>query len=123
MSEKSELTCIVCPSGCRISVETEGGKVISVAGNKCRRGDSYARTEAVDPRRSLTTTVRITGAKYPVLPVKSAAAVPKAMIFEIMDECSSANAAAPVKIGDIIIKNVLGTGIDIVASANMDKDN
>lgn len=117
--EKRELTCVACPLGCSITVTfDEDGSVSEVTGNTCKRGDAYARTECTSPTRMLTTTVRVEGGKAAVVPVKSANPIPKGMMMECMTVINKAVAAAPVKIGDIIIKDILNTGVDIVATNN-----
>ena len=115
---KKELTCVACPLGCPIVVEVEGSEVISVTGNTCKRGDTYARTEIVNPTRSLTTSVKVNGGVHPVVPVKSNKPVPKDMLFDCMKEINSVCVEAPVKIGQVIIENILGTGANIVATNN-----
>lgn len=115
---KKELTCVACPLGCPIVVELEGSEVISVTGNTCKRGDAYARTEIVNPTRSLTTSVKVNGGVHPVVPVKSNKPVPKDMLFECMKVINSVSVDAPVKLGQVIIENILDTGADIVATNN-----
>ncbi len=113
---KKNLTCVACPLGCLITVETEGDEIISVTGNTCKRGDAYARTELTNPTRSITSTVKVCGGKLPVVPVKSNKPVPKGLIFECMKEINSVCVKAPVEIGQVVIENILGTGVDIVAT-------
>ncbi|MBR1810523.1 MAG: DUF1667 domain-containing protein [Clostridia bacterium] len=116
---QKNLICIACPRGCYITVDlNDSGEVVSVTGNTCKRGDTYARTEMTNPTRSLTSTVKVEGGAHPVVPVKSAAPVPKGMLFECMKEINRATIKAPVKIGDKVIENILGTGVDIVATNN-----
>ena len=113
---KKNLICVSCPLGCPIEVEIENGEVISVTGNTCKRGDAYARTEITNPMRSLTTSVKVIGGVHPVVSVKSAGPVPKDKMFDCMKIINSASVNAPVKIGDVIIENILGLGVDIVAT-------
>ncbi len=113
---KRELTCVACPLGCSLSVEFEGNEIISVTGNTCKRGDAYARTEIINPTRSLTSSVKVNGGILPVVPVKSSIPVPKSMLFDCMKVINSVQVDAPVKIGQVIIENILGTGADIVAT-------
>lgn len=115
---KRELTCVACPLGCSITVEYEGTEVTSVTGNTCKRGDAYARTEVVNPTRSLATTVKVNGGIHPVVPVKSNSAVPKTMLFDCMKVINATSVDAPVTLGQVIIKDILGTGADIVATNN-----
>ena len=103
--------------GCPVTVEiADNGEIISVTGNTCKRGDAYARTECTNPVRSLATTVRVNGGIYNVVPCKSAGALPKDKIMDCMKIINKASAEAPVKLGDILIKDILGTGIDIIAT-------
>lgn len=117
--EKRELTCVACPLGCSITVTLdEAGNVLEVTGNTCKRGDAYARTECTSPTRMLTTTVKVEGGKAPVVPVKSANPIPKGMMMDCMEVINKAVIKAPVKIGDVAVKDILGTGVDIVATNN-----
>lgn len=113
---KRELTCVACPLGCTVTVEYNDSEVISVTGNTCKRGEAYAKTEITNPTRSLTSTVKVNGGILPVVPVKSDKPVPKDKMFECMRIINSACVDAPVKIGQVIIENILDTGADIVAT-------
>lgn len=113
---KKEMTCIACPLGCALTVEYEGTEVFSVTGNTCKRGDAYARTEIVNPTRSLTSSVKVLNGIHPVVPVKSAAPIPKTLMFDAMREINQATVEAPVSIGQVIIENILNTGVNIVAT-------
>ena len=115
---KRSVICVSCPRGCPVDVEIENGEIISVTGNTCKRGDEYARAEVTHPVRSLTTTVKVEGGVHPVVPVKSSAPVPKEKMFDCMQAINSATAKAPVKIGDVVIENILGLGVNIVATNN-----
>lgn len=112
----AEVTCIVCPMGCRIEVKTGDGK-ISVTGQGCRRGEVYAQTEMTAPKRMITGVVSVKGRRE-MLPVKSAAAIPKDKIFVAMDEIRTIQVHAPVRIGQIIMENLAGTGVMLVATKN-----
>lgn len=113
------MNCIMCPMGCEMTVTMENGKFISVTGNTCPRGAKYAETEVTDPRRMLTTTVRIAGGFLPLLPVVSADVLPKGKIAECVEYLRNVVVQAPVKAGDVIVPNILGLGVDIVASRDM----
>ena len=114
---KRELICIVCPRGCALSCElTEGGEVISVSGNLCPRGKTYAINECTNPQRVVTSTVRCADGE--VVSCKTAGNVPKGLMFDIMKEINKTVAPASVKIGDVLIENVLDTGVDVVATSN-----
>lgn len=117
MAEKM-MICTVCPRGCSIKVVGEGSRIDSIEGFSCKRGEKYATDEFILPKRIFTSTVRIEGSAEPLLPVRSNAVVPKAKLFEIAAEVRKAQAVSPVRIGDVIIKDVLGLGVDIVACRN-----
>lgn len=121
--ETRELTCIGCPLGCALRVElNDAGEVVSVSGNTCKRGEEYGRREVTAPVRMVTSTVRVTGGKAAVVPVRTATDIPKGKIFDCMDEIRNAVVAAPVKIGDVVIENVAGTGVSIVASKAVERE-
>lgn len=114
---KRELTCIVCPRGCALTVElAEDGGVLSVSGNVCKRGEKYATDECTNPMRVVTSTVRCADGE--VVSCKTADSVPKALIFEVMNEINKTVAPASVKIGDVVIENVLETGVNVVVTSN-----
>lgn len=119
--EKRELTCIGCPMGCSITVEMEGRNILSVTGNSCKIGDRYARTEVTDPVRTLTTTAVVSGGDLPRVSVRTADNVPKDKLEECMKEINALRLKAPVAIGDIVLKNVAGTGVDVKATKNIRK--
>lgn len=124
MTEKT-LVCIVCPRGCRMTLALPNGDAplpekIHVTGNACPRGEAYARQEMTAPQRVLTSTVRLTGAALTRLPVKTSRAVPKERLRDLVRLLDTVTAAAPVHTGDILVKNALDTGADIVATRDMD---
>lgn len=110
-----ELICIVCPRGCHICVDDN----MNITGNTCPRGKEYAINEMTHPTRTVTSTVAIDGQELKRLPVITSAPVPKERIFEVMEEINKVRAKAPVRIKDIIIKDVLDLGVDIVATRNI----
>lgn len=114
--ENRELTCINCPMGCRITVEIENGEVLSVSGNTCKRGEVYARNEVVAPVRIVTTTIKVVGGVSDRVSCKTESPVAKDKIFEVMDAINAESCQAPVRIGDVLIENVAGTGVDVVAT-------
>lgn len=119
---KKELICIVCPMSCHIEVEMDDcGKVLHVQGNTCKRGEQYARTEMENPVRMVTSTVRIEGGLYRRLPVITSQAIPKGKIMEVMEAINHVTVCAPIRINDIIIKEVCGLPVDIVASRSMEE--
>lgn len=114
---QKNLICVSCPMGCGITVEiSDSGEILSVKGNTCKRGDAYARNECTHPVRSLATTVRVEGGIHNVVPCKSSGPLPKDKIMDCMEEINAAQAKAPVKLGDVLVKDVCGTGVDIVAT-------
>ncbi len=121
--ENAELICIVCPKGCRITLiadETcKGG--YKVIGNGCNRGVSYGIKELTSPTRVLTSTVKINGAMMKRLPVRTKGDIPKSKVFQCMELLNHIEVYSPIKMGDIIAKNILGTGVDLIASKSMDK--
>ncbi len=118
---EKEFICIVCPKGCELKISAASDsevKASAVTGNQCKRGASYAVDEWLNPVRMLTTTVRLAGGTQSLAPVKSSRPLPKAMLFDCMAVVNASAAKAPLKVGDIIIKNILGTGIDIISTSN-----
>lgn len=113
-----ELICIVCPNGCHLKIDPENG--YAVTGNKCDRGIEYGKAELQNPVRMVTSTVILEGAGSRRLPVKTSAPVPKNMIFRVMEKIDTLTVCAPVKTGDVLLKNVLNTGADIVACKNVE---
>jgi len=109
---KKEMICIVCPVGCHLTADENN----NVTGNKCPRGKTYAIREMTDPRRVLTTSVRTVWKDLPRLSVKSRDPIPKGLMFDIMERLSRITVDRPVHIGDVIVEDVLGTGIDIVST-------
>ena len=119
--ETRELTCIRCPIGCHITVELENGEVKNITGNSCPRGEEYAAREVTHPVRIVTSLVNVTGGERPVVSVKTASEVPKEKMMDVVGALKSVIAEAPVAIGDIIVKDIAGTGSDIVATSNVAK--
>lgn len=114
--EKRELTCIGCPLGCTLEVCLGEDGSMKVAGNTCGRGDSYARKEVLSPARTVTTTVRISGRTGEVLAVRTQKDIPKDQIFACMRELKDIQVKTPVPAGDVVVENIAGTGVDIVAT-------
>jgi CxxC motif-containing protein len=115
---KRELTCIVCPIGCQLSVTLENGVVTEVTGNTCPRGKQYATDECVSPVRTITTTART--ADGGVIPIKTDRPISKEMMFACMEKINHATVSLPAHIGDVVIENLLGTGANVVVTANME---
>ena len=122
MREERKSICVTCPVGCGLTVTMEDGEIVSVEGNACPRGEAYARAEVTDPRRVFASTVRTRGARLPVCPVRSAAPVPRDKLLDIAREVARVEIVAPISIGQTIVPDVCGTGIDIVASRDMERD-
>ena len=122
--EKLSLTCIICPMGCSMEVEVETNasgqkKVLSVKDNGCKRGEQYTAKEVQNPTRTLTTTIKVEGGELPLVPVKTAGEVPKASLLQCMEVVRRASCKAPVKRGDVLIYDLLGTGVNVVACADI----
>ena len=113
-----ELTCIVCPKGCPLKVELENGEVVKIDGETCPRGKKYAIDECTHPMRTITSTARAENGE--VVPVKTNITIPKELMFDCMKEINCATVKLPAHIGDVVIANVLGTGADVIVTANMD---
>jgi CxxC motif-containing protein len=112
--------CIGCPLGCRLEVdESAEGEIVEVRGFACKRGDLYARQEHTAPERIVTATVAVSGAIWARLPVRSSGPVPKSMVLPICHSLRAVQVAAPVALGQTIVADVLGTGIDIIAARSM----
>ncbi len=123
--EKIPLTCIICPIGClmEITVEKNGETiiVIDVKDNTCPRGEEYAKKELVNPTRTLTTTIAVSGGEAVLVPVKTDGEVPKGRLIDCMEVIRRVCISAPIKRGDILIQDILGTGINIIACADISK--
>ena len=120
ITETKKVTCTVCPRGCQMTV-TRKGEDVTVEGATCARGRAYGREEILDPKRMITTTVRVSPliAEDFLLPVRSASPVPKKLLLAIAEECRGITLDHTVRIGDVVIENVLGCGVDMVATADV----
>lgn len=118
--EVKNLICINCPMGCALTVEMNGDEVVSVSGNTCNRGDAYARKEVTNPTRIVTSTVKVSGGQSGMVSVKTKEDIPKGKIFECIKELQNIQVQAPVRIGDVIVHDVAGTGVDVVATKNVE---
>lgn len=112
-----ELICITCPRGCHLLVDD----ALNVTGNNCSRGEMYAKAELTHPVRMVTSTVEILSVTDTRLPVKTNKPIAKELIFKVMDEINKVVVKAPIKIGDVIIKDIFGSGVDIVSTKNIDR--
>ena len=118
--EKRDLICIGCPMGCALSVEIEGNEVVNVTGNTCKRGDIYARKEVLSPTRIVTSTVKVDGGSLAMVSVKTKEDIPKGKIFDCLMALKNVSVKAPVRIGDVVLANVAETGVDVVATKNVE---
>lgn len=112
-----EFICIVCPKGCHLTVDDNG----NVTGNTCIRGDKYGKQEAIDPKRTLTSTVKIKSELVRRLPVITSDDISKDKVQEVVKYLDTVEVSAPVKVKDVIVKNVLGLGVDILATRTIEK--
>ena len=124
MTEKITQTCIICPMGCNMEVtlDREKGIVENVLDNGCPRGAKYAEKELLNPTRTLTTTIKVLQGNLAVVPVKSKDELPKDKLLQYMEVIRRTSVKAPITVGDILIKDILGSGIDIVACADVERD-
>jgi len=118
---KTQMVCIACPVGCKLEIEAvkNGETTYFVSGNKCPRGEKYGVKEMTNPTRMVTSTVKINKGLLSRLPVRTSDAIPKGMIFDCMKVLDEVLIEAPVKAGDVVIKNLLGLEIDVIASRSM----
>ncbi|MBM7613772.1 DUF1667 domain-containing protein [Alkaliphilus hydrothermalis] len=118
---KTAMICIACPMGCKMEIETitNGVTKYVVTGNKCPRGEKYGIKEMTNPTRMVTSTVKVKKAHLNRLPVRTSDAIPKDKIFECMKRLEEVEVDGPIKVGDIIIKNLLGLEVDIIATRSM----
>lgn len=121
MTTEKKVTCIICPIGCKILTKKEGRGCEVIEGHKCKQGIDYARDETLNPTRMLTTSVLVEGGEWPLVSVKTTNAVSKKKIFPVLKEIKKTKLKAPVKSGQTIIKNIVNTGIDIVATKTVKK--
>ncbi len=117
--EKRELICIQCPMGCPLTVTVADDGAVSVTGNTCPRGAAYGEKEVTHPTRTVTSTVKLDGGTIARVSVKTASDIPKEKIFGVMEEIRAARASAPVSLGDVIVKDAAGTGVDVIATKSV----
>ena len=119
MAEEVNLICTACPQGCTLTAVIENGEVIEVRGYNCKKGIDYGVAEMTNPRRMVATTVKVNNGFLPLLPVYTERPVPKPLIPQILDEIRKVEVTAPVKMKSVIVENVLGTGVNVLASRDM----
>lgn len=113
-----ELVCIVCPRGCSLTIDGEG-ESLSVSGNFCKKGKDFAISEMTEPKRTICTTVKTSFPECPVLPVRVSADIPKDKIFDVMKAINEITVNEKIARGDVVIKNVLGLQVDVIATSSM----
>ncbi|MDD5085457.1 MAG: DUF1667 domain-containing protein [Candidatus Omnitrophica bacterium] len=118
---KKEYTCIICPASCVITVTSRGRRIISLRGAKCQKGIAYIKGELIHPRRVLTTTVEVRKGRIDLVSVRTRSAIPRSKLIPAMNILARRAVTAPVKIGDIIVKNVANTGVDVIATKSVYK--
>ena len=112
-----EFTCIICARGCLLSVDDN----MNVTGNFCPRGKQYAVSELTNPVRTITSSVRVNNREDLLVSVKTSGSIPKGKIFEVMEEINKLSVSAPTRIGDVVASNILGLGVDILITKNIDQ--
>lgn len=113
--ETKELICIGCPLGCSLTAVIKD-REITVSGHTCKRGEDYARKEILNPSRTVTSTIRVTGGEIAMVSVKTAQEIPKGSIMDVMKEICKTKVKAPIRLGDVLIENCAGTGVSVVAT-------
>lgn len=118
---EEKIICITCPIGCNITVRGDGDTIESIEGQQCARGLTYAKDEFTHPVRILTTVAKVLkgGPAHPLVSVRSEQPIPKDKMLGIMDEIRNVTLTAPIRRGDVVIENILGTGTNIVATADV----
>lgn len=119
--EKREFVCIGCPLGCNVTVKLDGTEIKNITGNTCPRGADYVTKELTDPRRIVTSLVRVTDGELPVVSVKTASDIPKDKIRDCIRALKDVELPAPVQVGDVVLENVCGTGINVVATKTIER--
>ncbi len=111
-----EMICVTCPKGCRLKIDEQ---TLKVSGNSCPRGTVYAQNELTDPKRVVTTTVPVSGAILPRCPVRTSAPVSKKLMIKIVQELKKYSLTSPVKVGQVVVENILGSGADVIVTRNL----
>ncbi len=119
-NKENKLICIRCPKGCELNITEENGE-IKVSGNECKLGEKYAIEETKNPRRIVSTTVKIKNARYPRLPVRTEKTIPKNKITKVIEELKNFTVDAPVKHSEIIKKNIAETNVNIISERSMER--
>ncbi len=122
MDERT-IVCLSCPKGCRVKVKANGDEIKDISGHECPQGIEYAKNEYLNPTRILPTTVRVKNGQIALVPVKTAAPIPKEKIGEAMQKLAEIEVKAPVELGQIIVENIAETGVDVVATRSIKAKN
>ncbi|MEY8000137.1 DUF1667 domain-containing protein [Clostridium sp. Mt-5] len=118
---KKDFTCIVCPNGCDITIEYDGKQITSINGATCKRGEKYVKQEIQDPKRTIATLVKVKNGKEPLVSVRTKEPIPKNKIFDVVNEIKKIKLEAPVEIHQIVRKNILELGSDVIATKSVEK--
>jgi CxxC motif-containing protein len=121
MMEQKEYTCIVCPKSCRGILRIQNG-YFETEGFSCKNGEEYAISEYQDPKRVLTTTVWLRHGLFRLLPVVSRAGISRKVFKSCLEELYTIEVEAPIEVGDVVVKNILNTGIDVIAARSIERD-
>lgn len=121
-AERKHFVCVVCPVGCEIDVVHDGSRIVSMGGNKCEKSTEFVTQELIEPMRILTTTVRIQGSRWPVIPVRTDKPIPKRLFPRIMRQLRRVKLQAPVNMLDVVVKDVLHTGANVIATRTMPRE-
>ena len=116
-----EMICINCPMGCHLTVDDSDKSNVKVTGNTCPRGVTYAVNEVTAPKRMVTGSVKATGGSIPMVSVKTREAIPKGLIFDSLETLKTVTLTAPVHIGDVVVADICGCGVDFIATKNVEK--
>ncbi len=122
MKSKHAFVCINCPLSCSLELIEEDGEVLEVTGADCKIGERYAAEEFRDPRRVVTTTVRVKGGKLPLLPVRTTGTIPKRLVVDAVRALDRVEVQAPVKEGQVVYPDILDTGVNVISSRELDRE-
>lgn len=116
-----KFTCIICPNGCEIEAEvSENNQISNIIGHMCKRGEQYVKQEILDPKRNIATSIVVINGELPLVSVRLSQAIPKKRIFDVIAEINKQKVHAPTKIGQVVIKNVLDLGADVIITKQVD---
>lgn len=118
-----KIVCVLCPMGCKIKYDALNGKIVSLEGNRCPRGISYLEDELREPKRIVPTSVKVINGEMSLVSVKTSKPIPRRLIPQFMQLVKKVEVEAPIKVGDVIIKNVLDTGADVIATRTVRRMN